>query len=81
MRVATAAVATQAIEADNNNCVAGGRAGVLPMHVLAATSAEMRAGPCGMVRPGCAASCPRFAQCGAMERQALAAVVSLWIRV
>jgi len=51
------------------------------MHVLAATSAEMRAGPCGMVRPGCAASCPRFAQCGAMERQALAAVVSLWIRV
>jgi hypothetical protein len=74
-------MATRAFETDNNNCVAGGRVGVLPMHPLAAAPTEMGYGACGMARAGCTASCPRFAQCGSMDRQAPASVVSLRIRV
>ena len=68
-------MATQAIETDNG-AGAGERAGVHPIHNLAPAPAEMRDGPCGMAWAGCAVSCPRFAQCGSMDRQASAAVVS-----
>ena len=63
-------MATQAIETDNSGGAAGGRVGPLPMHALAAAPAEFRYIPCATARPGCAASCPRFATCGSPERQA-----------
>jgi hypothetical protein len=73
-------MATQAIETDNS-AGAGERAGVLPIHGLVAVPAEMPYGPCRRARVGCSVSCPRFAQCGSMDRQAAAAVVSSRIRV
>jgi hypothetical protein len=74
-------MATQAFEKDSSNCVAGGRVSVLPIDGLVAAPAEMRYAPCATARPGCTVNCPRFAQCGSMDRQAFAGVVSPWIRV
>ena len=63
-------MAMQAIETDSGTRGASRHAGAVPMQALAGAPAETRFGPCGQARAGCAASCPRFGQCGPSDRQA-----------
>ena len=59
----------QAIETESGNLGASRHADVVPMQALAGAPSETRFGPCGHARAGCAASCPRFGQCGPSDRQ------------
>ena len=66
-------MATQAIDKDYSNWVAGGRVGALAIDGLVATPAEVRYAANGMACSGCTVNCPRLAgRCGSRAPEAIA---------